>query len=110
MPEDWLRYPYAKRPYSDSSLSGKTKAELIQILRDYEHNYAVLYEANERGIKAAQEMKPKTAKWRYQELTVPGGKGQTYAKWSCSRCRKKEKKRSPFCPNCGARMEENDNG
>ena len=50
----------------------------------------------------------KRAKWRYQVLTVPGGKGQTYAKWSCSRCRKKEKKRSPYCPNCGAEMENYD--
>ena len=47
----------------------------------------------------------KTAKWNYQVMTVPGGKGQTYAKWSCSRCRKKEKKRSPYCPNCGSKMD-----
>ena len=59
-------------------------------------------------IPAADVVERKTAKWRYQVLTVPGGKGQTYAKWSCSRCHKKEKKRSPYCPNCGAEMENYD--
>ena len=54
-------------------------------------------------IEAVEET---TAKWRYRTMTVPGGKGQTYSKWSCSNCHKKEKKRSPYCPNCGARMEE----
>lgn len=48
----------------------------------------------------------KSGIWRYQTMSVPGGKGQTYSKWSCSNCHKKEKKRSPYCPNCGARMEE----
>lgn len=54
---------------------------------------------------AADVVERKTAKWRYQVLTVPGGKGQTYAKWSCSKCHNKEKKRSPYCPSCGAQME-----
>lgn len=77
--------------------------------------FKTVEEAFEEGWRQALEMvammepadvvERKTAKWRYQVLTVPGGKGQTYAKWSCSRCRKKEKKRSPYCPNCGAEMD-----
>lgn len=60
---NWLRFPCAKKPYADSTLRSKTKSELIQILRDYEHNYEVLWQANERGIKAAQEMLQKAGRW-----------------------------------------------
>lgn len=63
MDDTCLRFPYAKKPYADSTLWNMTKAELIQIIRDYEHNYAALYEANERviayaekRIRAAEEM------------------------------------------------------
>lgn len=56
MSDTWLRFPYAKKPYADSTLRNMTKAQLIQVIRDYEHNYAVLYEANERGIAAAEKM------------------------------------------------------
>lgn len=52
---NWLRFPYGKKPLADSTLRSKTKAELIQIIRDYEHNYAVLYEANERGVAYAEK-------------------------------------------------------
>ena len=55
MAENWLRFPYAKKPYADSTLRNMTKAELIRIIRDYEHNYAALYEANERGIAYAEK-------------------------------------------------------
>ena len=55
MPDTWLRFPCAKKPYADGTLRNMTKAELIQIIRDYEHNYAALYEANERGIAFAEK-------------------------------------------------------
>ena len=54
--DTWLRFPYAKKPYADGTLRNMTKAELIQIIRDYEHNYAILYEANERGIAFAEKI------------------------------------------------------
>ena len=44
--------------------------------------------------------------WRYKTMTVPGGNGQTYAKWSCTHCKSKSKERSNYCPNCGADMRE----
>lgn len=45
------------------------------------------------------------ARWQYQTMNVPGGKGQTYAKWRCSSCHGKQKKRSRYCPDCGAKMD-----
>lgn len=44
------------------------------------------------------------AEWQYRTMSVPGGKGQTYAKWSCSACKRKQVHRSRYCPNCGKRM------
>lgn len=55
MDDTWLRFPCAKKPYADSTLRNMTKAELIQIIRDYEHNYAVLYEAHERSVAYAEQ-------------------------------------------------------
>lgn len=56
---------------------------------------------------AADVVEREKGKWTYQVLSVPGGKGQTYAKWRCSRCRMKFKNRSNYCPNCGADLREN---
>lgn len=46
------------------------------------------------------------ARWQYKTITIPGGKGQTYAKWCCTACKGKAKKRTNFCSNCGAEMKE----
>lgn len=96
----------------------KTYLDMDEVLRhcrryigqEYDEPYLVSAVPEEviRSLPAADVVERKTAKWRYQVLTVPGGKGQTYAKWSCSRCHKKEKKRSPYCQNCGAEMENYD--
>lgn len=43
--------------------------------------------------------------WRHYKLSVPKGRGQTYLVYGCSLCHKHEKKRSDFCPNCGAKMD-----
>ena len=43
--------------------------------------------------------------WRYKTMTVPGGKGQTYGKWVCTKCKAKKKERTKFCPDWGARMD-----
>lgn len=45
------------------------------------------------------------AKWHLCRISVPGGKGQTYTVWRCSACHKHERKRSDYCPNCGAKMD-----
>ena len=105
--KEWVHTPYHGKQYADSTLRGMKKEELIQIIRDYEHNYNALYEANERGIQAATKMLTETdkvAEWKYKTMSVPGGKGQTYAKWHCTHCKTKRKDRTKFCPECGFRM------
>lgn len=44
-------------------------------------------------------------RWFQHRLSVPKGRGQTYLVYGCSLCHKHEKKRTPHCPNCGAKME-----
>lgn len=65
-----------------------------------------------RRVPAADVVEAGEAEWRYQTMSVPGGNGQTYAKWSCSACKGKQKKRSRYCPDCGKRMKNGgpDNG
>ena len=61
--------------------------------------------AAEAWDRRANDVRPvKEGEWRYKTMTVPGGKGQTYAKWCCSKCKSKFKDHSKFCPNCGADM------
>ncbi len=43
--------------------------------------------------------------WRQHKLSVPKGRGQTYIVYGCSLCHKHERKRSDYCPNCGAKMD-----
>lgn len=43
--------------------------------------------------------------WYQKRMSVPKGKGQTYLVWACGLCHKHEKKRSDYCPNCGAKMD-----
>lgn len=80
---NWLRYPYGKKPLSDYTLHKKTKDELIQIIRDYEHNYAELYESNERGIAYAErKFKMLDATFLLKRLTARGVDGKPYLKSS----------------------------
>ena len=58
------------------------------------------------AVPAADVVPVRHAIWRYKTMTVPGGRGQTYAKWSCTACKAKQKERSDYCPNCGADMRE----
>ena len=53
-------------------------------------------------VPDADVVPAKMAEWKYKTMTVPGGKGQTYSKWGCSRCKAKQKERTKFCPNCGS--------
>ena len=63
-----------------------------------------------RAIPAADVVPVRHAIWRYKTMTVPGGRGQTYAKWSCTACKAKQKERSNYCPNCGAKMDKDGDG
>lgn len=55
-------------------------------------------------VPDADVVPAKMAEWKYKTMTVPGGKGQTYSKWGCSRCKAKQKERTKFCPNCWSMM------
>ena len=46
--------------------------------------------------------------WISKTMTVPGGHGQTFNRWGCSKCKAKFKTRTNYCPNCGARIEVSD--
>lgn len=61
--------------------------------------------AAQRIIAQLPTIEPKRGKWIYKTQNVKGGKGQTYGKWQCSCCKKKEPRRRGYCPNCGAKME-----
>ena len=61
-------------------------------------------------IPAADVRPVMRARWQYKTITVPGGKGQTYAKWCCTACKGKAKERTNYCPNCGADMRETNDG
>ena len=71
--------------------------ELIKALQydrgQYEKGYA--------DGKAAAE---KHGEWYQKRITVPKARGHSYLVWACSLCNKHERKRSDFCPNCGAKM------
>ena len=57
------------------------------------------------SIPAADVAPVRHGEWIYKTMSVPGGKGQTYGKWVCSKCKSKEKERRTYCPNCGAKMD-----
>lgn len=44
-------------------------------------------------------------KWMYHRISVPKGKGQTYSVYGCWLCHAHVRKRTPYCPNCGANMQ-----
>lgn len=48
------------------------------------------------------------SKWLQHRLSVPKGRGQTYLVYGCYVCHGHVRKRSPFCPNCGAKMDGKD--
>ena len=48
--------PYQRKPLADSTLRGMSKDELIETLRDYEHNYSVLYEQYQNSVAAAEKL------------------------------------------------------
>jgi rubrerythrin len=55
---------------------------------------------------AADVAEVKRGEWYQKRITVPKARGHSYLVWACSVCHKHERKRSDFCPNCGAKMME----
>lgn len=79
----WMRFPYGKKPLADSTLRNMKKHDLIQIIRDYEHNYAALYEAHEHGVAyAEQKFRVLDATKMLKRLTVRDIEGNARLKTS----------------------------
>ena len=51
---DLARFPYHRKPYAESTLRGMRKSELIEIIRDYEHNYSALYDTYKQAVRNAE--------------------------------------------------------
>jgi hypothetical protein len=78
---------------------------VLKIIKDNETSYlSTLKDIS--MLPAIQAPITKHAHWYQKQMTVPKGKGQIYLVWSCSACHKHERKRSDYCPNCGAVMDE----
>lgn len=58
-----------------------------------------------RNVKAVDAEPVRHSKWLQHRVSVPKGKGQTYLVYGCWICHKHERKRTPYCPNCGAKMD-----
>ena len=58
------------------------------------------------AIPAADVQEVKQGKWLLQKIPFKGGHGQTNTKYKCTVCRGYNKSKTPFCPNCGADMRE----
>lgn len=52
----FMESPYGKKPYADGTLRKMTKEELIQIIRDCEHNYRGLYWMYENSVRASERI------------------------------------------------------
>ena len=51
------------------------------------HDCSIMKAKSELQALPAADVRPVVrAIWRYKTMTVPGGKGQTYAKWCCTAC------------------------
>lgn len=48
----------------------------------------------------------KHGKWWLQKIPYKGGHGLTATKYRCSACRLYNNKKTNYCPNCGAKMDE----
>lgn len=75
------------------------------VLSEYmkEYRKSVLRIVDEAPTIEAEPVR--NGKWHQYRLSVPKGRGQTYSVYGCNKCRKHEKKRTAYCPNCGAKMD-----
>lgn len=89
-------------------ISREAALELLKLIEYKESsiNFAGTMIRELQDMPAADVAPVRHGRWKYQTMTVPGGRGQTYYRYSCSVCKQKEKTRTIYCPNCGAKMEE----
>ena len=85
----------------------KREDAILAITRNHDEVLSVADAIEDLESVPSADVRPVVrARWQYKTITVPGGKGQTYARWCCTACKGKAKKRTNFCSNCGAEMKE----
>ena len=109
---------YEKRVYKQLAEKMTTR-EAIEILQE-EHNYcqepsyvkAALFKAIKALENPTIDAEPvKHGRWRgemVKRCDWRGKKQQYYQPNSCSMCHEAVAKRTPYCPNCGAKMDGGD--
>lgn len=86
------------KPLADSTLHSMTKKEIIELLRTAEHNAKVSQEWVAQQAENLKDWKPVVhGKWIE-------GPSNPY----CSECFVECRDETPFCPNCGAKMDGGD--
>lgn len=96
------------KPLSDSTLMGMTKREIIELLRIAERNAEAMRETLNQQAENCQKLLAEARKhghWKrtssfWWECSVCGGKN-----W-IGRLREPDSCKTPYCPTCGAVMDE----
>lgn len=65
----------------------------------------IIFTNDVKEIPAADVAPVVHARWYQKKITVPKARGHSYLVWACSNCHEHERKRSDYCPNCGAKMD-----
>ena len=104
------------KPKADSTLYNMRKVDLIEYIRTLEHNYNVAVSFNENQAKYIESLDiKKTAHGHWVSLTECSNAGvycsvcnKKVYKEDYAWCNRKNKLRSNYCPNCGAKMMDGD--
>ena len=96
------------KPLSGSTLMGMTKKEIIELLRIAERNAEAMRETLNQQAENCQKLLAEARKhghWKrtdryWWECSVCGGKN-----W-IGRLREADSCKTPYCPHCGAEMDE----
>lgn len=101
------------KPLSDSTLMGMTKKEIIELLRIAERNAEAMRETLIQQAENCQKLLAEACKHGHWVRA-------DHFSWACSECgaesfiarlRDADRFKRPYCPHCGAKMDEEvDNG
>lgn len=85
------------------------QAAIDAVMQCYDNDE--LFEVYEWKLNELPPIQPKRGKWIDKGITGDwqyqiDGRGRSWHEWQCDRCKDMVKKRSFYCPNCGADMRE----
>lgn len=86
----------------------------IDAIEDFPHGNTWNVESMEEMVYKIRQLppiQPKRGKWIDKGITGDwqyqiDGRGRSWHEWQCDQCKDMVKKRSFYCPNCGADMRE----